>query len=153
MRNVLLTRLKRDTRGVAVIELALIAPVLAIMVVGVIDMSNGINRKLQLEQAAQRSLEMILQTTGNDTTEAAITAQVVQQAGVEAGDVVVARRLECGGVAVPDITAECDPLVTEARYITVTVTDKYTPMFRVHFTGLNADGTYHIAAKAGMRTQ
>jgi len=147
------SRLRSDTRGVAVIELALIAPVLAIMVVGIIDMSNGINRKLQLEQAAQRSLEMILQTTGNDTAEAAITAQVVQQAGVDAEDVVVERRLECDGTVVADVTAQCPPPQTEARYITVTVTDTYAPMFRLRFAGLDADGTYHIGAKAGMRTQ
>jgi hypothetical protein len=35
----------------------------------------------------------------------------------------------------------------------VTVTDTYTPMFPIHFAGLNADGTYHLSATAGMRTQ
>ena len=36
----------------------------------------------------------------------------------------------------------------------ITVNDKYTPMFPIHFAGLNSsDGTYHITATAGMRTQ
>ena len=43
--------------------------------------------------------------------------------------------------------------VNEARYIEVAIADKYTPMFPIHFANFNADGTYHVSAKAGMRTQ
>jgi hypothetical protein len=43
--------------------------------------------------------------------------------------------------------------VTEAKYLEVLVTDKYTPMFTTHFGGINEDGTYHISATAGMRTK
>ena len=42
---------------------------------------------------------------------------------------------------------------TQARYIEVKVTDTYTPMFPIHFSFINADGTYHLSATAGMRTQ
>lgn len=149
----ILPRLSRDDRGAAIIELALAAPVLALMVIGVIDISNGFNRKLQLEQAAQRSLEMVLQTTGVDTAEAAITTEVVDEAGVDAADVTVTRRLECDGVEVEDITLSCDDDETEARYFVVTVHDKYEPMFPLHFAGIDDDGTYPISVQAGMRVQ
>ena len=43
--------------------------------------------------------------------------------------------------------------VSEARYIEVAVTDKYTPLFPIHFSFINGDGTYHLSATAGMRTQ
>ena len=36
--------------------------------------------------------------------------------------------------------------LSQARYIQVAVTDKYTPMFPIHFAGINADGTYHLSA-------
>jgi hypothetical protein len=43
--------------------------------------------------------------------------------------------------------------VREARYVQVTVTDKYTPMFLVHFASFtSSDHSYHIAATAGTRT-
>ena len=39
-----LSRLKRDRRGVATIELALYAPMLAFITIGVVDMSNAFGR-------------------------------------------------------------------------------------------------------------
>ena len=45
------------------IELALVAPVLALMVIGIVDMSNAFSRKLALEQGAQRASRKIMQTT------------------------------------------------------------------------------------------
>jgi hypothetical protein len=42
---------------------------------------------------------------------------------------------------------------TKAGYVQVTVTDKYTPMFPIHFASLNSgDSTYHLSATAGTRT-
>ena len=49
--------LHHDKRGTAAIELALIAPILATRVVGIVDLSRGYSMKLQLEQAAQRAIE------------------------------------------------------------------------------------------------
>ncbi|WP_310467629.1 pilus assembly protein, partial [Sphingomonas sp.] len=49
--------IRRDERGASVVELALVAPFLAAMLIGMVDMSNGYSDKLQLEQAAQRSIE------------------------------------------------------------------------------------------------
>jgi hypothetical protein len=37
--------------------------------------------------------------------------------------------------------------------VQVTVTDKYAPLFPIHFAAFNtSDSTYHIAATAGTRT-
>ena len=54
----------RDARGTATIELAVFAPVLATLVIGVVDMSMAFGRKLSIEQAAQRSIEKVMRTTG-----------------------------------------------------------------------------------------
>lgn len=147
----LFKRLAGDKRGVAVVELAFVAPVLAVMVVGVIDMSNSFSRKLKLEQAAQRSLEMVMHTTGDTTAEAAIESEVMDEAGVTADQVTVTRRLECDGVEVADITLNCDADEIEARYFVVAINDTYEPMFPLTFAGVNDDGVYEIRAVAGMR--
>ena len=121
--------LTRDQRGAAMIELAFIAPVIALMTVGVVDLSNGFGTKLRVEQAAQRSIEKVMTTA----------------------DVVVTHRLECDNV----VTADPDCLATqkESRWIQVKVAIDYAPMFPLHFTGIDSNGKYHIESVAGMRTQ
>ena len=143
----------RDQRGTATIELALFAPILATMVVGVIDMSMAFSRKLQVEQGAQRAIEKVMQTTGTTTPEATIIAEASAQAGVPAENVTVTYRLECDQVKIDDYDAECTGTQKEARYIEVEVRDTYQPMFNLKFAGAGSDGDYDIKAKAGMRTQ
>lgn len=148
-----LNRLRRDNRGVAIIELALYAPILATMTIGVVDISSAFGRKLALEQAAQRAIEKVMQTTGDNTVEDEITAEAAAQAGVPVDQVTVSYRLECDGVYNSDYDASCAS-GKEARYILVTVSDVYHPMFPMHFGDYDpeADG-YHVVARAGMRTQ
>ena len=171
-------RLAADERGAAIIELALVAPVLALMAIGLVDMSNAFSRKLALEQGAQRAIEKIMQTTEVDTVEGTLKTEAVCQVNgtnsdgtcktspITASNVTVTYRLECmdsaGGITAQTSTdsATFDAFtcgggtVKDARYIEVGVTDKYTPMFPIHFYSYNGgDGTYHLSAKAGMRTE
>lgn len=177
-----LKALRRDERGAAIIELALVAPVLALMTVGIVDMSNAFSRKLALEQGAQRAIEKIMQTTETTTVENTLTTEAVCQVNgtnadgtcktspISSSDVTVTWRRECtdsSGTLTQapnspyststdfDSTSNACPsgTATEADYIQVALTDKYTPMFPIHFAGLNGDGTYHLSASAGVRTK
>ena len=151
-----LSSLRRDERGAAIIELAIVAPVLALMTIGVVDMANGFATKLKLEQAAQRALEKVMQTTGNGTSEELIKAEAASQAEVAVENVTVNFRLECDGTLQADPNGECLDTQKTSKWVTVTVNDKYKPLFalkKFKFSGLESDGTYHISAKAGMRTQ
>ena len=56
--------------------MALIAPVLALGVIGIIDVSNAYSRKLALEQGAQRAVEKIMNTTETATVEATLANEV-----------------------------------------------------------------------------
>ena len=101
----------RNEDGAAIIELALIAPVFALMTIGIVDVSNAYSRKLSLEQGAQRAIEKIMQTTQdlpvNDALKAEAVCQINGQSkddkGVETcktglittDDVVVTDTLEC----------------------------------------------------------
>ena len=170
--------LRADNSGAAVIELALVAPILALTVIGIVDMSNAYSRKLALEQGAQRSIEKVMQTTGTTTVENTIKAEAVCQVNgmntdgtcktspITASNVTVSYRLECTDSAGSVSTYSSDDsavfnaytcgsgTVKEARYIQVALTDKYTPMFPVHFASFSSgDGTYHLSATAGMRTK
>src|SRR5438876_373458 len=72
-----LFRLASDRRGAAVIELALVAPVMALMVIGIVDISNAFSHKLALEQGVQRAIERIEQTTADTTVEFALPVLIV----------------------------------------------------------------------------
>jgi Flp pilus assembly protein TadG len=174
--------LLKSERGAAVIELALAAPILAVLTIGMIDLSNAYSRKLALEQGAQRAVEKIMQTTEEDTVENTLVTEAVCQVNgtnadgtckttpINSTNVTVSWRRECTNGAgsmsqAPgspytasadfDLAANACPggTVREANYIEVALTDKYTPMFPLHFAGYNGDGTYHMSATAGVRTQ
>ena len=168
--------LSANERGAAIIELALVAPILGLMVIGIVDLINAFSKKLTLEQGAQRAIERIMQTTASDTVENTLKSEVVCQVNGTTGstcnttpittaNVTVTYRLECtaAGGAITTQTSTDAPTfdaftcaagtLSQARYLEVLVTDTYTPMFPIHFSFINADGTYHLSATAGMRTQ
>ena len=169
--------LLRDRRGTAIMEMALVAPVLALVTIGIVDMSNCFSRKLALEQGTQRAIEKILQTTDDDTVEATLKTETVCQVNgvtnngtcksspITTSDVTVTYRLECRNKTSGATTTQtntdptafdaltCPSTDRELRYIEVAAFDKYTPLFPVHFSAFDGDGTYHLSATAGMRTQ
>ena len=175
----LLQTLRASDRGAAVIEMAMVAPVLALGVIGIVDVSNAYSRKLALEQGVQRAVEKIANTTETTTVEATLANEVKCQVNgsTTSGStttcntsptqaIAVTWRLDCtvGGATTSTSTINSgsyDGLVdnctqgggTTAGYVSVTVTDKYSPMFPIHFAAFNTgDSTYHLAATAGVRT-
>lgn len=144
-------RLRRDARGSATIELALVLPVLATFVMGAADVSMAIGRKLVVEQAAQRAVELIMQTTTDTTVEENIKEEAANAAGIDEANVTVAYNLECDGVDTT-YSADCGAGEIEVRYITVTVTDEYEPLFLSVFPITNANGKIDITAQTGVRT-
>ena len=165
-------RLSSDQRGAAIIELALVAPILALTVIGIVDMSNAYSRKLALEQGAQRAIEKIMQTTQGQSVDDTIKSEAVCQVNgtttdgtcktspITTSNVTVTYRLECtnaDGTIETKLNAaaadDCAMNQTQSQYVSVAITDKYTPMFPIHFAAYNSDGSYHLSATAGMRTQ
>ncbi|WP_118856906.1 TadE/TadG family type IV pilus assembly protein [Sphingomonas mesophila] len=164
-------KLCADDSGAAVIELAIVAPVLALMTMGVIDMSNGFSRKLQLEQGTQRAIEKVMQTTGVLSVEDTIANEVVCQvngtnangscktAPITTANVSVEHRLECNGViSTTDNDADGDYDCPDdddikSQWIKVTVWSDFEPMFPLKFSGVDSGGKYRIQAVSGMRTQ
>lgn len=164
-----------DDRGTVTVELALLAPILATVIIGVADISIAYGQKLELEQGAQRAIEKIMQTTGDTTVADTLKQEVVCQVNgtnddetcktepISAGDVTVGYRLEClddGGnrtnqeadTATDFDALTCDEDEREVRYVSVTVVDTYVPMFPIHW-GTGEDGDYDLTATAGVRTQ
>ena len=53
----LLSSLRHDERGVSAVEFAFLIPILATLILGIIDLSTALSQRFTLQQAVNRSLE------------------------------------------------------------------------------------------------
>jgi Flp pilus assembly protein TadG len=164
----MLLRLRDCERGASLVELALTAPILATLVIGMIDISRAYSTKLQLEQGAQRTIEKaqengsLLTSTYSDLQSEAATA-----AGVSTSNVTVTNYLACSTDGVTWLTKNssttawvtdsCSTYSTTfiyyARYVSVDIQSSYSPFFSVRWAGSNADGSFTLHGIAGFRFQ
>src|SRR5688500_15041483 len=113
-RPLILKRLRGDERGVSVIELGLIAPVVALFIAGIIDLSMGLAQRFQMQQAVNRSLELLITHPPEADADEAdadydyIAAEAAAVAGVEEDQVTIGRWLQCDEERMPNYTDECD---------------------------------------------
>lgn len=149
----LFKNLVRDESGATIVELALMAPIMATMLIGMVDLSFGYSEKLELEQAAQRAVERVMQQRSASSDYSDIKAEAAAHAGVPESAVTVDFWLECNGTRADSVSAACADGETYARYVEVDVTDKYTPYIGTKFLGANDDGSYTLTGTAGIRIQ
>ena len=155
--------LRANERGAAIIELALAAPFFAALVIGMVDMSRAYSMKLKLEQAAHRAIEkyQAAATMPTDFTALGTEASTAATAaGYSGSTATVDYWLECNGTKTSETTgaalspATCSSGQTYARYVTVTVSNTYTPFFASRaWPGANAQGKIAVSGYAGMRVQ
>lgn len=149
-----LLTLARDERGASIIEMALVLPMLLTLFIGMVDISRAYSARLQLEQAAQRSIEKVMQYQASSSTYATLYTEAAAAASVPVTDVTVDYWLECNGARAPDYNGSCTSGQTYARYVTVSIDKDFSPMFGTRFfPGANSDGTFTITGEAGLRTQ
>ena len=156
LRKTLLT-LRSDQRGTSIVELAAVAPIFALMVVGLGDLARGFSEKYALQQAVNRTVELAHQGSPNDnydflTTEA---AQAAAAAGATGATVTLTSWLECNGSTTKKAwTDTCADGQQIARYITLKIDSAFTPSFAsLTYSGIGADGKVPITASASVRVQ
>lgn len=151
--------LASDQKGASLIELALVAPVLASLLIGMVDISRAYSDRLQLEQAAQRAIEKVQQYQSTTSTYDTLRAEAAAAAGITATSTNPSVRywLQCnGGTRLYGSASEttCSSGQTYQRYVEVSVSKPFVPLFGTRFfPGANADGTFTLRATAALRTQ
>ena len=151
--------LAADEAGTSVIEFALFTPILATMLVGMVDLSAAYSAKLKLVQGAQRAVEKIQRFgigVDGKTDEASLKAEAADGAGIAVAKVVVTSWLECtngSATTKKDYDGECSTGEAFGRYVQVDAEGSYTPMFSMKWAGAKADGTYTLHGMAGIRVQ
>lgn len=164
MKHSIIPSFASDRRGTSAIEFALIAPLLALMTMGISDLALGLTRKYKLEQASYRALELV--TVGSlarnpnvppPSDYTFLKTEAATAAGVPEGNVTVTPRLECNGTE-QNFDMPCTNAADQiARFITVTIIDDYQPLFPygpagARFTG-SADGKIRLTARSTIRMQ
>lgn len=145
-------RLARNERGTSFVELAIAAPVLAIMIVGISDLGYGFSQRYFLQQAANRTMELARQgTSGADYTH--LIPEAAAAAGVPESNVTLTQWLECSGT-IKTFNSFCDPGQTVARFVRVNIRSGFKPLFpAAGYLSVQSDGTVRIDAMATLRVQ
>lgn len=120
--------LLRDTRGASMIEAAFILPIMGLVCCGGTDTVLGFSQKLRDQQAADRAVQFAINAGLATATQTMIQSEVTASSGVPAANAAVRFWLECGGVVQSNFNGTCSS-GSPARYLSVTVTDFYTPLF------------------------
>lgn len=149
-----LDRLRIDKSGIALVETALVAPFLAIIIMGTTDAARYGAAKMKIQQAVNRGLEMSWMG-GTDVSATDIQAQAAAQADVPTSAVTVTQTLECGGTATSWSTTSCASGET-ARYTQIQISTTFTPSFALGSLAKvlgNSNGVVPISATGVLRIQ
>lgn len=147
-------RLSRDERGNSFVEMALIAPVFAVLLVSTVDISRAYAARIELEQAAQRATERVqaIQYVEDDKDD--IKADAEEAAGTGA-TATVTDWLQCGTSTTKKAYSDtCADGEVMARYVQVSISKTYTPLFtKSVFKDKTSTGKVPLVGKSGVRVQ
>jgi len=156
MMRALIRDLWRDRRGASLVELALIAPVLITVFAGILDCGRMFAAKLNLQQIAERSVEMATSAGVSNQTYQAIQTNMQSDATSAApstATVTATLWLECNGTKQSDFNSACNTGEQIARYASLTINGSYTPTFPLLFGTLVSNGKIALRGAASVRLQ
>ena len=142
----LLPSLARDERGTSLIEFGFLVPFLAVMAMGIIDLSRGIAERFGLQQAVNRSLELVQArpavagATDTDVDYSFVRTEAASAAGVPESQVTLTRWLECNGVTKTNVTDTCADGEDTARYLRVRIEKDFQGEFYFDTIPMSATG-------------
>lgn len=136
-----LANLARDTRGTMVIETAIVAPVLIVLVVGVFDMGMAISRQQELQSAASEAESIALAAaSGAETNIDTIKGIIASSMSLQSNQVSVSRFYRCNAnestVSKP---TSCEESAIVSSYIRIDLRDSYDPIYSQFGIGSKID--------------
>lgn len=133
----LLARMLAERTGAALVEFAIVAPVLAVMLVGLVDLSTYISTNLAVQRAARAGGEYAVNNGFSVSgVSAAVSSSTAQRSGyMSAISVDPAPSQWCGcpnattGVAVQACGTKCTSGLDAGTYVTAGAKASYSPVF------------------------
>jgi Flp pilus assembly pilin Flp len=152
-----------DERGVSVIELGFLAPILAFMLLGMVDLANGYTRKMAIENAVNRAMEKAAVSAVQDDYAYLKTEITTAFPTVTASTVTVDAYSMCDTTKMPTFKSECGFRANGtpeeiSRYVKVKVADRWKPMFNYGAFGhylfkTGSDGKVPLNVETQLRVQ
>jgi Flp pilus assembly pilin Flp len=129
MRNLFLF-LKRDQRGAVLVEMAMITPVLATMMVGAFDVSRAVARQTELQEVAAEFSAVAMATTLTQDSLQSLREIAAQSAGIETDKVAIQANTRCGtDPEFLEAGEDCNDDEEEADFLTISIEDQYVPIW------------------------
>ena len=116
-----------DIRGTAVIETAVILPVLVMLSLGFVDLTVGFQKKLSIQQYAQSGADLAVASFADPLTDSEIKTEIAALSGLPTTAITVTRWLECNNVKTLN-TGCLNSAVQKSGYVRIDVTDTYEPI-------------------------
>ena len=155
--------LLRDSRGVSVIEFGLLAPILAFVIMGIIDVAQAYSRKMAIEQAVDRALEKA--AVGVVQTDYTFLKTEVKNAlpDLATTGITVTTWMQCDTTTKSNFQDACGfrangSAEETSRYVKITVVDRWEPNFSYGIAGYHifttgSDGKIQIKVETSLRVQ
>lgn len=122
-------RVLRDSRGSALIEFGVAVPLLAFMIMIIVDSSRGVAAKSRLEAAAARTLEKVSASTGAGSDYSAYRTEAANASGQPVANVTLDTWLECNRVRQSSFNGTCPTGEEMGRYLSIAIRGTYNPLF------------------------
>ncbi|MGA3399360.1 MAG: TadE/TadG family type IV pilus assembly protein [Acetobacteraceae bacterium] len=133
---------RHNRRGIAATEFALIAPVMLTLLLGVYDVGNAIQERLQLEQAVRAGAQYALSWPDQTSGISAAISAALPPSWTSPTVTVSAPACWCwssgGGATSTPCSATCAEGSTKRSYVTLTATNNATPFLFSAIAGNSA---------------
>lgn len=118
----------RDERGTMAIETALIAPLLALMALGVFEVSSIVSREQQLQSAANEASEVILAAAGGSGVSNTELESILETSlSLQPSQLTITQRFRCATGAIVASMPTCATGEQLYTYVHLNVTGTYSP--------------------------
>lgn len=144
----------KSNRGTSTVELGMLAPFFALLILGTVDAARAASEKMRLQQAAARTIEMA-SGGGSNADPNGLAVEAAAAAKVAVSGVLVDRWLECDRARQPSFDGACTSAAEVGRYMSVNITQEYRPWFSTSLAGLGFDvsRTINLQGRASVRLQ
>lgn len=119
-------RFRRSIAGVAAVEFALIAPIIAAMLVGLANYGLAMFEKMELVSAARAGAQLVLVDTGATTSEIQAAVVASTNSGISTSDVTVTQSCECADGTAITCGGTCSDASANRYFYTIAASNDFT---------------------------
>lgn len=127
--------LARDRCGTSTVELALIMPILALLILLAADFAMAFKTKILLQRAAERTAQLATSGGMDSSAYDNLAADAAEAAGVPAANVSITSTLLCNDMTQASTDTACAPGQQIKRYVLISIAGSYAPMFGTFMPG------------------